>query len=238
MMKYLFFVPILLLYGCATKYILAGNRFITPETQGGALNGTIEVQKTGATQLTVNINQSNNVEGAVIITTARTGFLYNTSFFEQFDFVWSHTGSGNSMLGGKFQFIGPSRTANGAGHKFALAGLFGGNNYETDDKAVKFTLGGTEYLAIYGYRLNESVLFYSSFSYADYLFKGKITSSNPTLNGQRPNLNTRIRALYAGIELTYQAVFLKVESGYQELVTTDTKDFTHTITGVSFGYAW
>ena len=72
MMKYLFFVPILLLYGCATKYILAGNRFITPETQGGALNGTIEVQKTGASQLTVNINQSNNVEGAVIITTART----------------------------------------------------------------------------------------------------------------------------------------------------------------------
>jgi hypothetical protein len=103
---------------------------------------------------------------------------------------------------------------------------------------VEFTLGGTEYLAIYGYRLNESVLFYSSFSYADYLFKGKITSSNATLNGQRPNLNTRIRALYAGMELTYQAVFLKVESGYQELVTTDTEDFAHTITGVSVGYAW
>jgi hypothetical protein len=238
MMKYLVLLPIFLLYGCATKYIIAGNRFITPETQGGALRGTIEVQKTAANQLTVNIDQTNHVNGALIADVARTGFLYNTSFFEQFDFVWSHTGSANSMMGGKFQFIGPSRTANGAGHKFAVAGLFGGNNYETDDKSVKFTLGGREYLAIYGYRINEAILFYSSFSYAEYNFSGKIYSSNPTLNGQRPNINTRVRAAYAGLELSYQAVFLKVESGYQELVTTDTKDFTHTITGISAGYAW
>jgi hypothetical protein len=94
MMKYLFLIPIFFIYGCATKYIIAGNRFITPETQGGALRGTLEVQKTGASQLTVNVNQSSNVEGTVIQTTSRNGFLYNTSFFEQFDFVWSHTGSG------------------------------------------------------------------------------------------------------------------------------------------------
>ena len=234
----LILVLLFILSGCATKYILAGNRFITPESQGGALRGQIEVQKTAATQLQVNIDQTNHVDGAVISEIARTGFLLNTSFFEQFDFVWSHTGSANSLLGGKFQFIGSSRTTPEAGHKFSLGALFGGNNYETDDKSVEFTLTGKEYLAIYGYRFKEWILLYGTFSYSEYLFKGIIHSSNPVLNGQRPRLNTRMTAVYAGLEFTYQAVFFKVESGYQELATTNTKDFSHTVTGISLGYAW
>jgi hypothetical protein len=233
-MRLFLFALLLFQVGCATKYILPGNRFLTPESQGGNLRSQIELQSVGANQLTV------KTEGGGVNSVAvdRTAYLFATSLFEQFDFYWSHTGGGNSIFGGKFQLMGPSR-ASGSGHKLALAGGVGGNEHELEgDPQVEFELTAQEILAIYGYRFNETILLYTSIAKSKYKFTGSISSSNPTINGLKPNNVTDIMAAYAGSELNFLSLVGKVECGYQQLDTTASKKFTNVVCGWSLGFQW
>lgn len=237
-MKFVTFISLLFLYSCATKYLIPGNRFITPESQGNAFKGQVEFQQAGATNLTVDTRNESVDEGVIYSDVTRTGFLLSNSLFNQFDLVWSHTGGGNSMLGGKFQFLGASRSAKGAGHKAGLGILFGGNEHETDDESVDFELTGREYLVLYGYRINENIFPYASFSLATYNFSGKINSDNNNLDGLEPEFVTSSRTLSAGVEFSIDAFFAKLESSYQQLKTDDTKDKERFTIGYSLGFSW
>jgi hypothetical protein len=237
-MKFLLLLSLYFLVGCATKYVVPGNRFLTPESQGGAFRGQMEMLFTNANQLTVNTSNGSVNDGVNYSEISRTGFLLSNSLFDQFDFFWSHIGSANSMLGGKLQVIGDSRSARGAGNKLSLAAAVGGNEHETDDKSVEFELGGSEFFILYGYRINESFLPYTSVSYATYNFSGQVRSSNPVLNGLRPEIETSITSFNGGLELSMDAFFAKIEATYQELRTANTKDKSGFIFGYSLGFSW
>lgn len=236
-MRHFLLLCLYLLAGCATKYIVPGNRFITPETQGGAFRGQFEFQQTSASQLTVDTANGTVDDGVLYADVSRAGFLYSNSFFEQFDLFWSHTGSANSMLGGKLQIMGGSRTSNTAGQKLALALAFGANEHETEDESVEFELSGREFLVLYGYRINESVFPYTSLSYATYEFDGTIQASGP-LNGLRPKYTTTSTALNGGVEFSIDAFMAKFEATYQQLVTSDTKDRSAFKFGYAIGFSW
>lgn len=236
-MKYLLLVSLLFQVGCATKYIIPGNRFLTPETQGEAFHGHVEVQQTKANQHTLNTD-SGTVDGVKNSVISRTGFLASNSFFDQFDLYWSHTGGSNSLIGGKFQFFGGSRISKSAGHKLALAAAFGANDYQTDDKAIDFTLSAKEYMLLYGYRFTEVVLLYTGLSSSTYNFDGIISSSSPTLNGLKPSLTSKVMALNSGLEVTAGSVTGKLELSYQQIKTTDTKNINNFLFGYSVGYGW
>ena len=238
MIKVVLLLSLLFLTSCATKYIVPGNRFITPESQGDALRGQVELQQTNANQLTIDTSNSTVDEGVLYSDISRSGFLLSNSLFDQLDLIWSHTGSANSMLGAKFQFVGGSRISSAVGHKISAAVLFGNNEHETDDESVEFELGGKEYLVLYGYRFSPNVLTYSSFSYATYHFSGDIRSSNPSLNGADPDFETEIKSLSGGVELSYGVVFGKLELTYQQLKTDDTKDKSRFVVGYSAGFSW
>lgn len=238
-MKNLFLLlSLIFVSSCATKYIIPGNRFITPESQGGALRGQIEYQQTGANQLKIDTTDGTIDNGVKYDQVTRAGFLLSNSFFDSFDVIWSHTGGANSMLGGKLQILGASRSSNGAGHKLSLVALFGNNEHETDDESIEFTLGGKEFMAIYGYRISENVLPYVSVSKASYDFDGKIRSSTPSLNGAKPSLSTDSIGLSGGFEFALNSFFAKLEGTYQKLKTTDTKDRDRFTFGYSIGYSW
>lgn len=201
------------------------------------MRGQVEFQQAGANLLTINTDAGTVDDGVKYTDVTRTGFLISNSIFNQFDFVWSHTGGGNSMLGGKFQFLGATRSEKGAGHKASFAVLFGGNEHETDDESIEFELSGREYLLLYGYRISENIFPYTSFSYATYSFNGTIKSSD-ALNGLEPNLETTARTLTGGTEFSFESLFAKLEISYQQLETTDTKEKNHFIFGYSFGISW
>lgn len=236
-MKVILLLHLFWLTGCATKYIIPGNRFITPETQGGAFRGQVEFQQTSANQLTIDTSNGGVEDGVTYEDVPKSGFLLSNSFFNQFDLFWAHTVSGTSMLGGKFQFIGSPRTANGAGHKMAVAVAIGGNEHETDDKSVEFELSGREIYLLYGYRFSPNVFPYLALSQSSYTFEGEIHSNN-SLNGLDPKIDTAIRALNGGVELSMEAFFLKFETTYQQLTTSETKDKSRFIFGYSMGLSW
>lgn len=211
---------------------------MTPETQGGAFSGQFELQQAGANLTKIDTSNGGVEDGVIYTDVSRTGFLFSNSLFEPVDFIWSHTGGGNSLLGAKIQFLGSSRTAKGTGHKAGLAFLFGANEHETDDGSVDFELSGNEFVALYGYRLSENLLPYSSFSYATYEFNGKIKSSIPSLNGLSPSLNSKVMTLSGGVEFAYESFFAKAELSYQKLETTDTKEKVGLFFGYSLGLSW
>ena len=238
MLRIVLLLTLLLQVSCATKYVVPGNRFITPESQGQALRGQFEFQQTNANQLTVDTSQGTVDQGVKYNDISRTGFLLSNSIFDQLDVYWSHIGSANSMVGLKFQFLGDSRVAKTVGHKMSIAGALGENEHETEDTSVEFNLGGKEFLLLYGYRFSDMFMTYSSFSMATYKFDGDIRSSDPGLNGADPQFDTKIQSLSAGLELSWAALFGKLEATYQQLKTTDTKDKSRIIFGYSIGFSW
>lgn len=237
-MRFIYIFYLIWLSGCATKYIVPGNRFLTPESQGGIFRGQAEFQQTMANQLRVVVENGSVKDGVVYSDTKRSGFLVSESILNSFDLVWSHTGTANSLFGGKFQLLGGSRIEKQTGHKLALGALFGGNNHETEDKSFEFTLSGREFLLLYGYRLSENILPYASLSVASYKFQGTLSSSDPITNGLKPDLVTDARTLSGGFEFSFESFFAKFEGSYQQLTTTDTKSRAHTVFGYSIGYSW
>jgi hypothetical protein len=238
-MRWLYLVFLFCQWGCATKYIIPGTRFLTPESQGGAFRGQLELQQNTANQLTAVVDDGdveNGVENKIV---GRTGFLLSTSLIEPMDIIWSHTGGGNSLLGAKYQILGSSRMAKGTGEKLAISALFGGNEHETEGPTgVEFELTGQEYLLMYGWRFSEMILTYTSVSYARYAFAGAISSTDPLTNGLKPEYQTRSLGLNLGTELTLGALFGKLEFGYQKLTTTDTKEISNYFWGYSAGFSW
>lgn len=226
------------LTSCATKYIVPTNRFVTPESLGGTFQGQFELGQTNSNQLVVDTSNGDVDHGVTNGETSRTAFNFGTSFAEKFDFLWLHTSGGNSLLGGKFQILGSSKNSYSDGHKFALAAVIGGNDYETDDKSVDFTLNGREFMVLYGYRMADWFLAYSNFSYATYEFEGEISSNDPALNGLKPSFITNARSVSGGFEFTLSFLVSKVECTYQQLETTDTKDKTRMVIGYSIGANW
>lgn len=235
--KFYLTLLIFLCTSCATKYLLPGNRFMTPETNGGALKGQVELQQTSATQLALNIPE-NEVEGVVYETIARSGFMYSNSFFDSLDLYWSHVASANSLLGGKLQVLGGSKASKAVGHKLALAAGFGANEHESDDGAVEFKLGGNELYLLYGYRFTDIILVYSSLSRALYQFDGIYQGSIPALQGLRPKIKTSITGANGGVELSFGPFVGKLEATYQELSSTDTKKLAQFHYGWTLGYSW
>lgn len=225
--------------GCATKYIIPGNRFLTPESQGGFFRGQIEMQQTTANQLTAladDGNVENGVDSAIV---NRTGFLLSTSIIESMDIIWSHTGGSNSLLGAKFQILGGSRSSKSTGEKLSISAVFGGNEHEIEGEAgVEFEFTGQEYMLAYGWRFSEMFLIYSSLSYAKYAFAGTISSNDPFINGLKPEYETRALGANLGTEISGGALFGKLELGYQKLTTTDTKESANFIWGYAVGYSW
>lgn len=211
---------------------------MTPETNGGMFKGQIELQQANANQLTINTTNGSVDEGVFYQNVVRSGFMYATSFFENFDLFWSHIGGGNSLVGAKFQILGDPKAQKSEGHRLALSAGFGGNEHETDDGAVDFKLEGNEFGLLYGYRLNEMVLPYVALFKSKYTFSGKIVGGPSNLRGLEPRLDTNILALNGGLEFTVKSIVAKLEGSYQQLDTTDTKEQTQLIFGWTIGYAW
>lgn len=236
------FLHITLLLGlvssCATRYILPGNRFMTPETQGEALRGQVEIQQGNANRLSVDTSEGTVTNGVVYHDIQRTSYQASNSLFDPFDIYWAHTSSANGIFGAKFQILGGSRVSKSAGHKLAIAAGIGENKHKNQDKTVNFNLRAQENYLIYGYRFTEMFMLYANASYSKYAFDGKIKSTDPALNNALPSYKTGVLAQSAGLEVSFHPFVSKLELTYQQLETEDTSQRNRFIFGYSLGVVW
>lgn len=221
---------------CATKYVIPGARFMTPETHGRALSGQVDIGQSSSNLVSINTTNGRVTDGVKYEDSNRLNFLVTQSIFDPLDIFINHTASANSMLGIKYQFLGAHRVSNGTGHKAGIALSFGENEYETDDRTVEFNLGGKEYMAMYGYRFAPNVLVYSNLMLANYDFDGTIKKG--FLAGRKPKYSTSVTGLTLGTELGLGPFISKLECLYQKLETEDTNESSRFILGYSLGLAW
>jgi hypothetical protein len=232
------FIILMLLGGCATRYVVPTNRFITPETQGGFFRGQFEVQYTQGQEFIPKLNTGNLKAGADKRRIPRTGLLLSNSFADSFDLIWSHMGGSTSMIGGKVQFLGGSRSSNTTGNKLGLAFLLGGNEHQTPYKTEVRTLNSQEILVLYGYRLDAIFMPYASLSMATYKYQSELSFPSPELFGKTFKSTTAIKGLNIGTEADWQVFFVKLELSYQQMTTSNTSKETVFSYGFSGGLNW
>lgn len=238
-MKLLLLLSLFSFVGCATKYILPANRFITPESQGGILRGSFELQATKGHEAKFDTSSGSASDGVVYNKITRTGYLLQNSIADQFDLYWSHTGGSTSLFGGKFQFLGASRSGKGTGHKMAAAFGFGGNEHDPEDKVIKtFAMKAQEFLLLYGFRFSENVMPYTSLSYTKYDMDVEMGSGAGSASGQEVKSQSKMKGLSGGVEVSYAAWLSKLEYTAQMISTDRTKDKTVYVLGYSVGYSW
>lgn len=224
----------LLITSCATRFILPNQRFLSPEVQGGALKTSIELHKTSAHEAKLR-GTDQGIVGVSYQEISRSAYQFSTGLFDQLDLVWTHVGSGNSLIGAKFQLVGSGR-GSGAGSKFSLAYLVGGNEHESEDKSLTMKLNAQEVWAIWGLRFNEFIMPYASFGYGSYQYKGQIKRG--AFAGEAPRIGSDLYTLMLGMEAQFQGFIFKLESGGQLIESSKTKDKWAYMTGFSLGFAW
>lgn len=220
---------------CATKYVIPGNRFISPESVGGVLRVQAELQQNSSKIAAINVTDGNTNNRLQYNDKMRTGYFFGTSIMEQIDFIWYQTASSVSFLGARIQLLGGSKASKATGHKLAITAAAGGNEHEIDssDPKIEFEMGGQDYSIIHGYRFSENILIFETLSATNISFDGKLSSSNPTFNGLRVDYKTKLYGAFIGAEFSYFALMMKLEAGYQIIQSTHTPERD----GIRLGYA-
>ena len=223
---------------CATKYILPGNRFISPETVGSALRPQVELQQNSTKMVGVDVTGGQTNNRLLYTDKMRLGYFFGLSLIDQLDFIWYQTASSVSFVGGRLQLIGGSKASNATGHKLAITAAFGGNEHELDktDPKINFTMGAQDYSLIHGYRFTPNILVYESFSRTSMTYDGRLKSNDPTYNGLEVGYRNTLYGLFGGVEFSYNSLMVKLECGYQIIKSTRTPDREGIRLGYAFGY--
>lgn len=234
------FILILLLIcsGCATKYVLPGNRFISPESVGGGLKVQAEIQQQSAKLATLDVSGGQTNNRLQYTDQNRMGYFFGVSFFEQMDFLWYQTASSVSFIGTRIQLIGGSKASKASGHKLSITAAIGGNEHEIDngDPKIEFDMSGQDFSIIHGYRINEYVMFYDTLSLTNISFDGTLKSKDSFFDGLEVNSSIKMMGVYAGMEFSYNQVMAKLECGYQTIEAKHTPNRSGIKIGYSFGY--
>lgn len=224
--------------GCATKYVLPGNRFISPESVGGGLKVQAEIQQEAAKLATLDVSGGQTNNRLQYSDQTRMGYFFGISLFEQMDFIWYQAASSVSFIGTRIQLIGGSKTSRTAGHKLSITAAIGGNEHEIDsgDPKIEFDMAGQDFSIIHGYRINEYVMFYDTLSLTNISFDGTLKSKDPLFDGLEVNSSVKMMGVYAGIELSYNQLMAKLECGYQSIEAKHTPNRSGVRIGYAFGY--
>lgn len=216
---------------CATKFRFPLNRMISPESVGGAFNGEMELGQQGQVEGKVNISEP---EPYPLQLTQRTSmsFFGAMSLIESLDFYWNHTASAPSMAGGRWQAIGGSQQAGGAGHSLAFTAAFGGNEHEIEGATdVEFEIAATDFSVIHGYWFTPSWQIFETLAYTNYTVTGKLSGS---ASGEIDDKAKQVTAA-VGTALIFRPGKLKLEAAYSKLDWSTSEDDSYISYALSLG---
>ena len=204
-------VGLLCLTSCATRFRVPLNRFDAPETLGGVMNAEFELSQQSQLNGTVDLGES---EPYPVDFTDRSsnGYQAALSVAESVDLTWKHTSDGPSMMGVKWQFMGASLRAPGAGQSMSITAAFGGNSHEIEGSpTVEFDLAATDIALLHSIWFTPFLQVYESVSYSSYSFEGKVSGGPSPGNFADEG---KLLALAAGLGFVMRPIDIKLEMAY------------------------
>jgi len=230
--RVLLVLVLIVLGGCATKFRFPLNRMITPESVGGAFNSEFDIGKVGQAEGKVDISSSSPFP---INTEQVDGMSYfgALSFTESIDFYWNHTADAPSIVGGRYQFLGGSQQAGGAGHSMAVTLGFGGNEHESEDSPkVEFAISASDLSLVHGYWFTPFWQIFETLAYTTYGVEGKIGGAGGGKIQERLKQTTAA----VGTALVFKPMKVKFEASYSQLDWSDSKDRTYVSYAMALGF--
>ncbi len=204
-------VALLSLTSCATRFRVPLNRFDAPETLGGVMNAEFELSQQSQLNGVVDLSES---EPYPIDFTERSsnGYQAALSIGESVDLTWKHTSDGPSMMGFKWQFMGTSLRAPGAGQSMSISAAFGGNSHEIEgNPKVEFDLAATDLALLHSIWLTPIFQIYESLSYSSYSFEGEVLGGSSAGSFADEG---KLLTLAAGLGFVMRPLNLKLEMAY------------------------
>jgi hypothetical protein len=216
-------------------------RFISPESSGRSLAYGFQMMQQSGTEAKVNIvaNELDKVE--LSNTASPLAFSGYVGVLENLDIIYYNYVDSASMLGVKYQIFGDSKEKAKEGSKSLSVTLGGGGQTQTttsdnifDEKVDETELDQNlvDASVIYGYRIKDYILLYSSFHISNHTANLKIVSnSDPALDGASETYATTNYGLSLGstIYTKNKKAHLSIEASAQRVNWTHSEEKT-------FGY--
>lgn len=249
---------IILLTSCSTEieYKMPISRFQTPETSGQTLSGNAYVAYEGATKVVLSTAERSTIYDEYEVnndkSTSRSRGIAigaNLGIIPMLDIYFASHADSPAFLGAKLQLIGGAPKE--SGFKFLIGGglgnaeddveNFSSTNFEGDEtRTYQSTLkiSAYELISSMGYRFNESVLFYISGFYSEYVVDGSLTSD--TLDDVTFESTSRNKGGNVGLKLTVPGGgrYVSVEGGYGKSEYRDLGSDEFLVYGFSTGLEW
>ncbi len=227
------------LISCAQRIKVPINRMMTPEVIGGGAE--IEYQRIGFAQSRLDFTggRTDNPLGFTSVVANRT--LYMAAGVSQnVDLFVKVPQESSSLLGLKVQLLGsPSKTRNNT-HQFAFT-IAVGSERDSFEGSYEIELKSDvrDFSLIYGYRLNQLFIAYSSISLSNYHFQGDVKDGGGVLIDDEIDYEAQnILGAQAGFEFGGETFSLKLELAAQKIKWTNTEEELLYSSGLAFRYAF
>lgn len=216
------YIFLLIMVGCAQRVKVPINRFISPEAIGYGVD--LEYQQAGFSEGKLDFSDDKTDNALIMGSVSNRALYMGLGLSPTVDVFIKVPQESSSLLGLKVQLIGNPSKARSSGHLLAFTIAMGAerDSFEGQFK-IKLKSDVEDYSVIYGYRLNELVLFYSSLSLSNYDFSGTIEDSSGTLDSDSLSYRSNnTLGFQLGTELGGPKFAIKGEFGVQEISWTNT----------------
>jgi len=246
---------VFLVTGCASRFFIPTNRFLSPETDGALWKGEVKLGSAGVTQVQLADSMTSTTPDITPILSRNSSIYFGAELglASWLDVYYSGVASAPGFVGLKIQIIGdPASTAKAGNFSIALAGGPGFGSAEQTDGSddlkgktkMKFT--GWETALLLGLRLSDSFLIYAGPFKTHVQTNTEIqrTQNSVTTTTAEPHGTGDISGINLGLRFG-KSIFLNIEGSYTTNQWTRTNptelkadDLNALTGGVAVGGAW
>ena len=243
----------LLVCSCAKiKVTTPSSRFISPETQGKLLSGSVRVEQQGGTEGTLsfeNDQTDNPLELRNNVTPIATSL--DLGILENLDLVVKGNGDAAAVYMLKYQIMGKNAQEASAGNQSLAVGIgYGLQEESQSDSGSTFNdVSGDisssikqsilDMTLIYGYRPHEDTLLYASVQALKQSFSFHLDADDtPALDGEKFELDTWAYGMALGATRYWEKYYFSMELSAQRTDYTNNDPTTFGFFSVALGYKW
>lgn len=217
MKRYLVFMLIFLMYGCAQRLKTPLFRGISPEVRG--VGHKFSLNKSAILESKLKLDSSFDLDSSLSSDVEYINeYKMDFAFGRQFEFFTSLANEVGLMFGFKVQIWGLPFNEKNIGHKFSFAFNTGGSADEFTQDGLDLDLESSvvDFYLIHGFRFSENWLIYESFSVSEYKLEGEI--ANPPITFSSRDFiykSSNTHTLAVGLIGSYQQFEALLELTYQ-----------------------
>lgn len=243
---------LLLLFSCAeVRTLTPSSRFISPESAHDTGHGSVQAFYQMGTESTLNANENEFDKPMDLDASARFSMGLDVNIYEKINLFYFTNQDSAPLFGMKYQLMGPNKKEAKKGDQSLAITLGGGGSSEaredenaifddSDFHEVRVHRNLLDASIIYGKRIEERVLWYSSVQITQHRLHVAIEDDSSSLNGESIDYQTTNLGAASGIMLYDKKgrFHFAIEASYQKTKWTKNDESHRAFINGAMGFNW